>query len=166
MKRPAIIGIVAGVAVLAGVAGWFRPMPPATDIAGRHQAQWRLPDQAGLERSTAAPFAATSGVAWFGESGDAGGGGGLAASWTLLGVVGPPGDRAVLVQAGSDPVIKRLHSGDNLPDGSKLVTVGSSGVVIDRDGCRIERPLYPGADAADAADPAGAAEGCRPAGNN
>jgi hypothetical protein len=79
-----------------------------------------------------------------------------------MGLVGPAGDRAVLVRVGNDPLIKPYRAGDTLPDGSRLESVGSSGIVIDHDGCRMRRPLYPaGTDnppnqpAEDACEPAG-----------
>lgn len=148
--------------VLAAVAGWFRPLPPLDGAASTRPQQWRLPAAADLERSSAAQFVAISDVRWLGEDGSADGGPGT--QWTLLGVVGTELDRAILVKAGSDPLIKRLHSGDTLPDGSKLVAVGSSGIVIDRDGCRTERPLYPSAGATVGGESEG--EGCLPPGDD
>lgn len=161
MTRRTLLIAAAAVVVLAGIAGWFRPMPVAVGPATAHQPKWQLPRAADLERSTAAQFAAIARVPWFGEAGE--GAGGPGAQWTLLGVVGRPDDRAILVRAGSDPLIKRLHSGDTLPDGSKLVTVGSSGIVAERDGCRTIRPLYP---PDRAAPPADAGDGaCTPSGH-
>lgn len=162
MKRPTLLLVAAAAVVLAGIAGWYRSMPPPAGSASAHQPKWRLPPPAALERSTAAQYAATSGVAWFGDNGQ--GIAGPGAQWTLLGVVGRPDDRAILVSVGSDPLIKRLHSGDTLPDGSKLVAVGRSGIVIDRDGCRTERPLYPSTDAAPSTEAAG--EACMPPGTD
>ena len=52
-------------------------------------------------------------------------------------------EAADLVKAGNDPLIKRVGAGDTLPDGSRLVSVGTNGILIDRDGCRMRRPLYP-----------------------
>jgi hypothetical protein len=125
----------------AAIAGWFRPTPLATNAIGAHGAAWRLPTAASHERSSAAQFGATRGVSWVG-SGPAGAGT-PSAEWTLLGLVGRPDDRAVLVKAGNDPLIKRVGAGDTLPDGSRLVSVGTNGILIDRDGCRMRRPLYP-----------------------
>ena len=162
MTRRTMAFAAAAVVVLAGVAGWFRPMPTPVGAASAHQPKWRLPRAADLERSTAAQFAAISRVTWLGDAGA--GAGGPGAQWTLLGVVGRPDDRAILVRAGSDPLIKRLHSGDTLPDGSKLVTEGSRGIVVDRDGCRTIRPLYP---LDRAATPADAGDGaCTPPGHH
>ena len=72
-RRLTLLAAIAAVA-LAAVAGWFRPIPPALAHASRHEAAWRLPDPASLERSSAAQFAALRGVAWIG--GDTAGGGG------------------------------------------------------------------------------------------
>lgn len=144
--------------VVAAIAGWFRPTTLATNAIGAHASPWRLPTPASLERSSAAQFAATRGVAWVGSGAAAAGA--PTAEWTLLGLVGRPDDRAILVQAGNDPLIKRVGAGDTLPDGSRLVSVGRDGILIDRDGRRVRRPLYP----AQAQDPPPA--GCEPAGND
>ena len=130
----------AGAVLIAAVAGWFRPTPLATHAINPHAAAWAIPAPADLERSSAALFEEARSAAWVGGAGGAAGPG---AEWTLLGVVGPAGDRAVLVRVGSDPLIKPFHAGDTLPDGSRLESVGSSGIVIDRGGCRVRRPLYP-----------------------
>lgn len=144
---------------LAAVAGWFRPTPLATNAIGPHDSAWSLPTPASLERSSAALVAAARGVSWVG-SGTAGTGT-TTSEWALLGLVGRPDDRAILVRAGNDPLIKRVGPGDTLPDGSHLVSVGREGILIDRDGCRVRRPLYP-PQAQDQQAPAG----CEPAGND
>jgi hypothetical protein len=138
-RRDALLA--GGCIAVAAIAGWFRPTTLATNAIGAHDAAWRLPTAASLERSSAAQFAATRGVSWVG-SGPAGAGT-PSSEWTLLGLVGRPDDRAVLVKAGKDPLIKRVGAGDTLPDGSRLVSVGTNGILIDRDGCRMRRPLYP-----------------------
>lgn len=158
INRHTMMLAAAGVVALAGVAGWWRPIPAPASATAAQQAAWHLPTAAGLERSSIEQFAATSGVAWLG---DGVGGGGAAVQWTLRGIVGPD-NPAVLVQAGTDPLIKRLQSGDTLPDGSRLVAVLRDRVVVERDGCRTQRPLYP---PAIAATPAPAA-GCMPPGTD
>lgn len=141
MNRSTMMLAAGGVVVLAGVAGWFRPMPRPASATTAHQTAWRLPTAAELERSSIEQFAAIRGVTWVGDGGA--GGGDPSAQWTLRGIVGRFDDRAVLVQVGSDPLIKRLQSGDTLPDGSRLVAVERNGIVVERDGCRTQRPLYP-----------------------
>lgn len=144
MNRPNAWVAGAACVTVAAVAGWFRPTTLATSAITPHDTAWRLPTAASLERSSAAQFAATRGVSWVG-SGPAGASA-ASAEWTLLGLVGRPDDRAVLVQAGNDPLIKRVGPGDTLPDGSRLLTVGTNAILVDRDGCRMRRPLYPAPD--------------------
>ena len=160
MKPRAIAAVSAGIVLAAAVVGWVRPIElPVGSVAGGSGA-WRLPAGADLERSTAAQYAAIRGVAWVGMQGSAGPGG-AASEWTLLGLVGRPDDRAALVRVGKDPLIKRFSAGDTLPDGSRLVEVGSSGIAIDRDGCRIRRALYPSPE-----DAATTADACTTPGND
>ena len=158
INRRNMILAAAGVVALAGVAGWWRPIPATASATAAHQTAWHLPTAAELERSSIEQVAATSGVAWLG---DGVGGGSAAVQWTLRAIVGPD-NPAVLVQAATDPLIKRLHSGDTLPDGSTLVAVLRDRVVVERDGCRTQRPLYPPASAATPAP----AEECMPPGTD
>ena len=158
INRTTMILAAAGVVALAGVAGWWRPIPAPAIATAAQQAAWHLPTAAELERSSIEQFAATSGVAWLG---DGVGGGSAALQWTLRGIVGPD-NPAVLVQVGTDPLIKRVRSGDILPDGSKVVAVLRSSVVVERDGCQTRRPLYRLASAA-APDPGA---GCSTPGTN
>ena len=163
MSRRARLGVSAGgVIVLAAVAGWFRPTPLATHAINPHAAAWRLPAPADLERSSASRFAEARAASWVGEG--TGGPGVAGTEWTLMGVVGPASDRAVLVRIGNDPLIKPFRAGDTLPDGSRLESVGSSGIVIDRDGCRMRRPLYPAG--TDNPPNPSAEVTCEPAGND
>jgi len=149
ISRTRMLLAAAGVLVLAGVAGWLRPIPASPGAANAQKSRWDLPTAAELERSSIEQFAATRGVAWVGDG--AGGVDGGSVQWTLRGIVGPYND-VVLVQAGSEPLIKRFQSGDILPDGSRLVAVLRDGVVVDRDGCQTRRPLYlPASSAAPAA---------------
>lgn len=148
------------VMVLAAIAGWYRPLDAATASEAVRAAAWRLPTAAELERSSAALSAAADGVDWVGE----GGGGGPTVQWQLLGLVGRYDERAVLGRVGSDPLIKRFRSGDILPDGSTLVRVGTDGIVIDRDGCQIRRPLYATVKGSESTQAAGGA--CVPPGTD
>lgn len=141
MTRQMTVVLASGAAIvaLAGVLGWFRPTTTTNMASPTRGTAWHLPDAARLERSSAALSTAAAGVAWAGQGGPATG---QDVRWELLGLVGRLDDRAVLVKVGTDPLIKRVRSGDTLPDGSKLVSVGSDGIVIDREGCRSRRPLY------------------------
>ena len=141
MTRQTTILLASGAAVvaIAGILGWLRPMATTNMASPTRSARWHLPDAPRLERSSAALSTAAAGVAWAGQGGAAAG---QDVRWELLGLVGRLDDRAVLVKVGTDPLIKRVRSGDTLPDGSKLVSVGSDGIVIDREGCRSRRPLY------------------------
>jgi hypothetical protein len=165
MNRRALIAAAAGCVGLAALAGWLRPLDLPVGATGGGAGQWRLPGAATLERSPMAEFAQARALGWVGT-----GGGNAAAAedggsseWTLLGLVGRSDDRAILVQAGNDPLIKRLGAGDTLPDGSRLVSVGSDGIVIERDGCQSRRPLYPVAEDT-GTDPA--ASDCLPPGEH
>lgn len=163
MNRRGMAILAGSVVVLAGVAGWFRPTPLSTHAVNPHAGAWHVPTPADLERSSASQFAEARGAPWVGAGGTTGGAV-AGAEWTLLGLVGPADDRAVLVRAGNDPLIKRLRPGDTLPDGSRLESVGTNGVVIDRGDCRMQRPLYPAGSDSPTTQPAGGA--CEPAGTD
>jgi len=157
--------VAAAVVVAAGLAGWLRPLDLPVTATGGGAGQWRLPTQAQLDRSTVSQFAATRAVQWFGTGTAATPGAAPTGSaWTLLGLVGRQDDRAVLVKAGNDPLIMRLGVGDTLPDGSRLVSVGSEGIVIELDGCQRSRPLYPVAE--DTATDPTEGDDCLPAGEH
>ncbi|MGN6111803.1 MAG: hypothetical protein ACTHOC_02125 [Luteimonas sp.] len=157
--RMAVVVPLLAIAV-GGVAGWFRPFQAPVGATGGGAGAWSLPATAQLERSSAAQYAAIRAVPWVGTG--TGPVGATTSEWTLLGLVGRPDDRAVLVQAGKDPLIKRLGAGDTLPDGSRLISVGSDGIVVDRNGCRVRRPLYA---AAQESGEAPAEPQCLPPGN-
>lgn len=136
--------------LMACVAGWFRPLPTEPGKARNSSTTWSLPPAAELERSSAAQFAATAKIQWPGDA-TAGNGAESTTPWTLLALVKGP-DRAALVRAGSDPLIKRFKAGDTLPDGSRLLEVLQDAVLVERDGCQTRRHLYRSTkeDAADA----------------
>lgn len=137
-KRTTLVAAVA--LLLTGVAGWFRPLPAEPGKPRSAKSAWSLPAEADLERSSAAQFAATAKIQWLGD----GAGGNTADGtlpWTLLALVKGP-DRAALVRAGSDPLIKRIRVGDTLPDGARLVEVLQDAVLVERNGCQSRRPLY------------------------
>lgn len=151
---PKRMALGVGIALLlACVTGWFRTLPPEPGKARKSGAAWSLPPEAELERSSAAQFAATARIKWPGDA-TAGNGAEGTTPWTLLALVKGP-DRAALVRAGSDPLIKRFKAGDTLPDGSRLVEILQDAVMVERDGCRSRRPLY-GTAQEEAADACGA----------
>lgn len=148
MNRSIRLWLAGGVVAFAMLLGWYRPLPPPSDATGDREGEWQLPEFSTLERSNSELFAATQGVVWVG--GTAAGAPG--AEWTLRGISDRDGRGIALVQAGSDPVIKRFQAGDTLPDGSILIEVGDSGIVVERDGCRGKRSLYPAGGAAGSGD--------------
>jgi hypothetical protein len=138
------LALALGVALIAGtLAGWFRPVPIGAKQADNNASSWNLALTGVPERSSAAQFAALSGLRWVGDTaGDGMGGDGSASTdWTLRGLLRPEG--AALVQVGTDPLIKRIPTGAILPDGSRLAAVERDSAIIDRDGCRTRRSLYP-----------------------
>jgi len=159
MNQKSMVILAVGVVAASAVAGWFRPTPLSINAVNPHAGAWRIPAPGDLERSSASQFAAIRGVSWVGANAGEGSPG---AEWVLLGLVGPSTDRAALIRASNDPLIRRLQPGDTLPDGSKLESVGSNEVVVVREGCRLRRPLYP---AAPDSPPTQAPEdACEPAG--
>lgn len=80
------------------------------------------------------------GLRWTGDT-DGSGGNSTPADWVLRGVL--PIEGAILVQVGTDPLIRRIKTGDILPDRSRLTAVERDAAMIERDGCQIRRHLYP-----------------------
>lgn len=142
MKR-VHLAVGAGVVLLAFVAGWMRPIEPTAGDRVQPAPAWRLPDPDDLERSGARQLAAIERIRWLGDDGTATAP--QRVEWRLIGVVGPETDRIALVSSGKPPLIKQFQTGDTLPDGSILASVGSGGVIVELDGCRMHRPIYPAA---------------------
>lgn len=140
MTRQQLTLLLAAGAVVGALAGWFRPVAVTGKQSGNGAAQWSLPPAAALERSTAAQFAAVRGLRWVGDAGGSGGGN-TSADWVLHGVL--PIEGAILIQVGAEPLIKRVNTGDILPDRSRLTAVERDAAVIERDGCQTRRHLYP-----------------------
>jgi len=139
MAKRMALGIALAL-LLAGITGWFRPLPTEPGKSRSPGTAWSLPAEADLERSSAAQFAATAKIRWLGD-GAAGSNAEATTPWTLLALVKGP-DRAALVRAGSDPLIKRIKVGDTLPDGSRLAEILQDAVLVERDGCQSRRSLY------------------------
>ena len=128
--------------LLVGVlAGWFQSLPPNASGENDSDAPWALPDATTLERSSAMLDAGARALRWVGGNQGGDTQGGPASEWTLLGIL--PRENAVLVRAGSGDAISRVEVGATLPDGARLASVARDSAMIERDGCRVGRPLYP-----------------------
>lgn len=140
MKRIHYLAILATGLLVGALGGWFRPASSGAALADAGTAQWSLPTEASLERSSAAQVTEARMVRWVGDAAGGGDGGTLSQSWTLRGLLRPEG--VALVQSGSDPQITRVEIDGILPDGSRLVAVERDSVSVERDGCRTRHPLY------------------------
>ena len=70
-----------------------------------------------------------------------------AQTWRLVGLVDAPAP-AALVVVGAGPEVTRVSPGDELPDGSRVVAVNPTALVVaDASGCRRTLQLYRGASA-------------------
>lgn len=122
------------------VLGWFRPLPDEATHARRQEDRWTLPPTSQVERASASMLTSMGAIRWVGGTSGAGTSG-KSSPWTLLGIVQGP-DRAILIQSGADPLIKRMRAGDTLPDGLRLVDIHPDTITLESDGCRRERTLY------------------------
>lgn len=142
MKRLHLIALLAAGIAVGGLAGWFRPLPAGLASGDGSPEQWRTPDPGALERSSAALATAARALRWIG-SGQAGEGDGSAPSmWSLAGVL--PSENTALVRTAAGGVVSRVKAGAQLPDGARLISVSRDTATIERDGCQIDMPLYPG----------------------
>lgn len=139
MTRQQLALVLATGIIVGALAGWLRPVPVVEKPSDNDTSSWSLPPGTALERSTSAQFAAMQGMRWVGDNSDPGGDG-SAPVWTLRGLL--PAEGAILVQIGTEP-IKRIQSGDILPDRSRLISVDRNSAMIERDGCQTRRNLYP-----------------------
>ena len=70
--------------------------------------------------------------------------------WTLKAILN--GENAILIQSGKEALISRAEVGATLPDGSRLLALKGDIAVVERDGCRMDRHLYPRAPNSDSSE--------------
>ena len=146
MRTRLLAALLAAIAV-GGIAGWLRPLPEMTNAADKEpQSGWQLPSPETLERSSAALFAQARTLKWLADAGP-GSAGDTRQEWTLKAIL--PAENALLLQTGKEALISRAEVGATLPDGSRLLAVRGDTVVVELDGCRMDRHLYPRASAPD-----------------
>lgn len=149
MTRTRIVAALIASVAAGGVAGWFRPLPAMEATADKQpQIDWRLPAGEMLERSSAALLSQARTLRWMGDG--SAGTGGTPQDWTLKAILG--GENAILVQSGKEPLISRADVGATLPDGSRLIALRGDIVVVELDGCRMDRHLYPRASNSDSSE--------------
>ncbi|WP_161809372.1 hypothetical protein [Stenotrophomonas nitritireducens] len=149
MTRTRIIAAFLASLAAGGMAGWFRPLPAMDSAPDRElQVDWRLPPGEMLERSSAALSSQARTLKWMDDG--AAGPGGAAQEWTLKAILGA--ENAILMQSGKEPLISRADVGATLPDGSRLVALRGDTIVVELDGCHIDKPLYPRASNSDSSE--------------
>ncbi len=151
MKRLHLIASLAAAAVVGGLLGWFRSIPSALDAprtGGQHSAQ-ALPAPHTLERSSATLFSQARTLGWLGDS-NGGDDSSFRVQWTLKAVL--VAEDAILLESSKEALIIRAKVGATLPDGSRLIAVKGDVAVVELDGCRIDRYLYPRASDSDSSE--------------
>ena len=149
MNRIRLAVALVAVLLAGSVAGWLRPLPTLSTAAKHEpQAGWQLPPQDTLERSSAAMFAQARTLKWVGDATSAGSA--TAQDWILKAILS--GEDAILIQSGKETLISRAEVGATLPDGSRLLAVRGDTVVVELDGCRMDRQLYPRASDSDSSE--------------
>ncbi|WP_447585081.1 hypothetical protein [Pseudoxanthomonas mexicana] len=135
------LGIILALALVASsLAGWFRPLPTLDAATGREQqVAWQLPSPEALERSSAALSSQARTLKWMGDA--TSGGATSPQDWTLKAILN--GESAILIQSGKEALISRAEVGATLPDGSRLLALKGDIAVVELDGCRMDRHLYP-----------------------
>ncbi len=121
--------------------GWLRPLPaidPSTDKV--RESDWRLPSSEALERSSATLSTQARTLNWSGDS-ISGASTNSPQDWALKAILGQK--NAILLQSGKEALISLAEVGATLPDGSRLLAVRGDTVVVELDGCRMDRHLYP-----------------------
>jgi len=150
MTRSRLLAILLASVAVGGLAGWFRPLPEMKSSTSEEpRTGWQLPAAETLERSSAALLAQARTLKWLGDAG-AGSAGDARQDWTLKAML--PAEDAILLQTGKEALISRAEVGATLPDGSRLVAVRGDSVVIELDGCRMDRHLYPRASDSDSSE--------------
>ena len=149
MSRARLGAILALALVASSLAGWFRPLPlPNAGADREQQVAWQLPSPEALERSSAALSSQARTLKWMG---DATSGGAMSLQdWTLKAILN--GENAILIQSGKEALISRAEVGATLPDGSRLLALKGDIAVVERDGCRMDRHLYPRAPNSDSSE--------------
>ncbi len=146
MTRTRIMLLLAAGLIAGALAGWIRPVPSGLGASADAGGEWSLLPAAAVERASAEMLETALQLRWVGGGAgqDAAGSEAVDTSWTLRGLL--PTQESVLVQTGADPLIKRMATGDILPDGSRIIAVESDAVTVQLDDCQIRRNLYPRAD--------------------
>lgn len=149
MKRTRLaIAALAAVAI-GSVAGWLRPLPATLAAEGQErQASWRLPSKDDLERSSVDLSSRARTLKWVGDSSS--GESSLPQDWILKAIL--RGEDAILIQSGKESLITRAEVGATLPDGSRLLALQGDIAVVELDGCRMDRHLYPRASNSDSSE--------------
>lgn len=142
MKRMQLGMAMLAAATIGSLTGWFRPIPlPSSMSDHEQQVSWQLPSAATLERSSAALSSRAQSLRWAGDAAPDGASDFSVQDWTLKAILNR--DEAILIQSGKDSLISRTEVGASLPDGSRLLALKGDIAVIELDGCRIDKHLYP-----------------------
>lgn len=140
MTRTRLWAAILVAIAIGSVAGWLRPLPTLESAMDKgSSAGWQLPAPETLERSSVELSSQARALAWVGDTGT--GGSAAPQDWILKAIL--TGEDAILLQSGKESLISRAEVGATLPDGSRLVALRGDTAIIERDGCRMDRPLYP-----------------------
>lgn len=135
------------VAALAGLAAGAAFTPGVPDTGEAVADLWQMPDGAQLLRLDPAAPAVVSGSPLWRSAERPQAAARAAQTWRLVGLVDSPAP-AALVVVGAAAEVSRVGPGDELPDGSRVVAVDPTALVVaDERGCRRTLKLYQGASA-------------------
>ena len=139
--RPWLAAVLGG-ALLGGVIGLFLPIraadPPKADAV-----DWTLPTAQSLKRFREDQYQLVRGARYWGELAAAGGRRAAPLNWTPVAILTRPSVRVAVSVAGKKET-QWVRLGEALPDGATLMSVTRDRIWFEKDGCRRERPLYPG----------------------